>query len=291
MAAAGAATGEEESLICQYCRATNDDENHRCNLCGRRLGDLPSRGHEMFPVQQSAAAPVVEQISESPRVDTPPAAGPQLVTELAKAPAGYQHAIQASLFGPQEVIKRVAPPRKQPAPQTPRVKRDRSSQQALDFDAPPEASKTLPTSVEAAVYCNAPVAIPMHRVVAGALDVAIVLIAIGVFLGTFHLAGHEIVLTKMTVPVYAAVAVLISLFYRILFCVAEADTFGTHWSGLRLLNFDGRRPSRRERLCRTAGACVSLIALGVGFVWAIVDEERLSWHDYMSKTFPSPRSF
>jgi uncharacterized RDD family membrane protein YckC len=147
----------------------------------------------------------------------------------------------------------------------------------------------LSTSVEAAVYCNAPVAIATHRAVAGALDSAIVIIAVGVFLATFHFAGHEILLNKQTVPVYTAVAVLIALFYRFLFCIAEADTFGTHWAGLRLLNFDGRRPTRHQRLARTAGACISVIALGIGFAWAIFDEERLSWHDYMSKTFPSPR--
>ena len=42
-------------------------------------------------------------------------------------------------------------------------------------------------------------------------------------------------------------------------------------------------------LARTIGACVSVIAVGIGFAWALVDEERLTWHDYISKTFPSPR--
>ena len=165
-----------------------------------------------------------------------------------------------------------------------RLRGDRSAQQPLDFNA-----RTLPTSVEAAVYCNAPVAIAIHRAVAAALDVSLVLIGIGVFLGTLHFVGQEIVLTKQTLPAYGAVAVIISLFYRILFCIADADTLGMHWSGLRLLNFDGRRPTRRERLCRTAGACVSVIGVGIGFAWALFDEERLTWHDYISKTFPSPR--
>jgi hypothetical protein len=34
---------------------------------------------------------------------------------------------------------------------------------------------------------------------------------------------------------------------------------------------------------------VSFIAAGIGLLWALVDEERLTWHDYMSKTFPTPR--
>jgi uncharacterized RDD family membrane protein YckC len=278
-------------LICQYCRATNDDENHRCDRCGRRLTDAgPMRRPEMFPVQQSSAAPAIEPAAAP--VQAPPPPGPQLVTELPKQSERQGYAVQASLFGPQEVVKQAPPVRKPVAPPALRVKRERPAQQKLDFGAAPvESARTLPTSVEAAVYCNAPVAIAAHRAVAAALDISIVLIAIGVFLGTFHFAGHEIVLTKQTAPVYAAVVVLIALFYRVLFCIAEADSFGTHWAGLRLLNFDGRRPTRRERLYRTAGTFVSIIALGIGFAWAIFDEERLAWHDYISKTFPSPRSF
>jgi uncharacterized RDD family membrane protein YckC len=200
--------------------------------------------------------------------------------------------VQASLFGPQQVAKQASPVRKPVAPPAPRVQRERPSQQALDFNAvAAESARTLPTSVEAAVYCNARVAVAAHRAVAAALDISIVLIAFGVFLATFHFAGHEIVLTNQTIPVYAIVSVLIALFYRLLFCIAEADTIGTHWAGLRLLNFDGRLPSRRERLYRTLGTFVSVIALGIGFAWALFDEERLSWHDYISKTFPSPRSF
>ena len=278
-------------MICQYCRAANDAENHRCDRCGRRLGDVPpSRRPEMFPVQQSSAAPAVEP--SAPPVQAPPPPGPQLVTELSRTSERQGPAVQASLFGPQEVLRQAPPVSKPTATPTPRIKRERPSQQALDFNATSaDGVRTLPTSIDAAVYCNAPVAIAAHRAIAAACDISIVLIAIGVFLATFHFAGHEIVLSKETIPVYAIVAILIALFYRLLFCIAEADTIGTHWAGLRLLNFDGRRPSRRERLYRTLGTFVSVIALGVGFAWALFDEERLSWHDYISKTFPSPRSF
>ena len=27
---------------------------------------------------------------------------------------------------------------------------------------------------------------------------------------------------------------------------------------------------------------------GLGLVWALVDEENLTWHDHISKTFPTP---
>jgi uncharacterized RDD family membrane protein YckC len=268
------------TLVCQYCRAQNDEEDHRCNRCGRRLAGVT-------PVQQGALAPALHPATASPPQAAP--SGPQLVNELPKPAERLDRPIQASLFGPQEVLRKSAPVRAQTHP-APRLKRDRSAQQALDFNsAVPEGARTLPTSVEAAVYCHAAVAIPAHRALAAALDLAIVLIATGVFFGTLHFAGHQIVFSRQTLPAYTAAAIIIALFYRVLFCIANTDTLGTHWTGLRLLNFDGRQPDSGERLARTIGACVSVIAVGIGFAWALVDEERLTWHDYISKTFPSPR--
>jgi uncharacterized RDD family membrane protein YckC len=223
----------------------------------------------------------------------PPAARPQLVTELPKASERTDYAFQASLFGPQDVAKGIPSKRKLvPTIAQPRIKRTESNQEALDFTASlPEGARTFTGSIEPAVFGDAPVAIPTHRLVAAALDISIVLMCIGVFLATFHFAGYEIVLSKQTVPAYATVTLLISLFYRLIFCIGQTDSLGMHWTGLHLLNFDGRRATAHERLCRTAGACVSVIALGVGFVWALFVEERLSWHDHISKTFPSPRNF
>ena len=60
------------------------------------------------------------------------------------------------------------------------------------------------------------------------------------------------------------------------------------WAGLRLVNFDCAPPNRGERVHRMVTSCISAAAAGLGLAWALVDEERLTWHDHMSKTFPSP---
>jgi uncharacterized RDD family membrane protein YckC len=54
-----------------------------------------------------------------------------------------------------------------------------------------------------------------------------------------------------------------------------------------VVNFDGHRPSRRQRFYRLAGGAVGVVAAGMGLLWAIFDEERLTWHDHISKTFPT----
>jgi uncharacterized RDD family membrane protein YckC len=182
--------------------------------------------------------------------------------------------------GPEQ---RQAPPSKRAAPARP--KRDLSAQQKLEF----QEVRSLNTSVQASLYTKAEVAIGAHRAMAAAVDLAFTVLALGMFVATFYAAGFEIVLVKETIPYYLAAGALISLFYRALFCIGNADSPGTRWTGLELRNFDGRRPTRGQRWIRLFGGFVSFIAAGIGLLWALVDEERLTWHDYMSKTFPTPR--
>ena len=241
------------------------------------------------PVQMTAAVPNLETVE----MPAPPPAPlrPQLVTEAPpKRPSQpAQPAFQASLFGPMEATRLQSQPAGPAAPpakrSSPRVRRDQSRQQRLDL----QETRSLRNSVEASVYCGAPVAIAAHRVMAAGIDAAIAVAALGVFLATFHFAGAEIVLSKETLPFYVAAAVLISLFYRVLFCIANRDTPGVSWTGLRVLDFDGRTPTRRQRWYRLLGGFVGAIAAGIGLIWAIFDEEKLTWHDHMSKTFPTPR--
>jgi len=47
--------------------------------------------------------------------------------------------------------------------------------------------------VEAVIYCDAPVALPVHRLMAAAFDASMILIALGVFLAIFFLSGGQIV--------------------------------------------------------------------------------------------------
>jgi uncharacterized RDD family membrane protein YckC len=267
-------------MTCHYCRAQNDNDAHRCSRCGRKT-------MERIPVQMTAAVPDLETV-EMP-APAPIPMRPQLVTErVPKRPAqADQTTYQASLFGPMEAARPSAA-QAAPAPKktVQRARRDSSRQQMLEF----HENRALPSSTSS-VYSGSPVAVIKHRMVAGAVDGALGLAALGVFLATFKMAGAEIVLAKDTLPTYLAAAVLIVLFYRVLFCIANADTPGLRWTGLRVLDFDGRVPSRKQRWYRLIGGFVGAIAAGIGLLWAVVDEESLTWHDHMSKTFPTPRFY
>jgi uncharacterized RDD family membrane protein YckC len=83
-----------------------------------------------------------------------------------------------------------------------------------------------------------------------------------------------------------AVAFLgIVCFYWIFYVGYLGGTTGMHWLGLRVLNFDGELPTAGQRRTRALGTILSTLSLGLGFAWSIADEEKLTWHDRMSKTF------
>lgn len=142
-------------------------------------------------------------------------------------------------------------------------------------------------SMPAVIYCDAPVALPTHRLIAAAFDGSMIVVAVGAFLGVFLLAGGQIELTRQTIPLFSAVALVISLFYRWLWTIANGDTPGMRFAGLRLVDFDGRPPDRDQRGMRQLASLLSVISAGLGLVWALVDEENLAWHDHISKTFPT----
>jgi uncharacterized RDD family membrane protein YckC len=176
-----------------------------------------------------------------------------------------------------------------PVPQaSARRRADRPLQGRLDFGSL-DGPRTLSTAVEATVYCNAPVALASDRLTAAAIDFAIPCGGFGLFLTAAFFSGGPVALDTTSKSVFGVAIVLITLFYRLVCCIGNVDTPGVQWAGLTVLNFDGFRPTRKARLLRMAGGIVSGLSAGIGLLWSLFDEERLTWHDYMSGTFPARR--
>jgi uncharacterized RDD family membrane protein YckC len=170
--------------------------------------------------------------------------------------------------------RRVSPPR-------PRTRKPHPGQGTLDL-APEQ------DSAEAVIYCDAPVALPVHRLLAVALDTGMVAVALGLFLLTFRLICGDILLNDHTIPLYLGIAVVFAILYKVLWALADGDSVGLRWARLKLVNFDGRPPDREQRLYRLASSFLSVLAVGLGLLWALADEESLTWHDHISRTFPTP---
>ena len=122
--------------------------------------------------------------------------------------------------------------------------------------------------MEAVIYCDASVATPLHRAVAGALDSSMVLIGYGLFLLTFYLFGGEFDLTRNNLMIFGGALLLLGFTYGLFWAIAGTESAGMRWMRLRLITFDGAQPDFRQRLVRFAGSCLSVGSALVCFgVW------------------------
>ncbi len=106
-------------------------------------------------------------------------------------------------------------------------------------------------------------------------------------LAMFLFAGGKFWVDKQSLPFFILAAVTVPLLYKLLWTFAGRDTIGMQTAGLRLVDFDGNPPSQRRRYQRLVGGILSLLAAGIGLIWAFVDEDNLTWHDHISDTFPT----
>jgi uncharacterized RDD family membrane protein YckC len=159
-------------------------------------------------------------------------------------------------------------------------------QKALEF--PEEMQPQRP--VERAIYTNARVASASHRAMAVAYDMAMVAIGVGILMGIYYFGGVQFGLAKVDIGTYLGVAACVTLLYKLLWAMSGGDTPGMMAVNLRLVSFDGQRPTREERVMRVAVSVVSFASLTLGLLWCLVDEEQLTWHDHITKTFSSPKT-
>jgi uncharacterized RDD family membrane protein YckC len=193
----------------------------------------------------------------------------------------------AELFPPKAAVQ----PKPKAAPKRKPGGDPFGNQTTLDFlpTASPQKSRTLKTTVEAVIYCDAPVAGPMHRAMAATLDASMIFIAFGIFLVIFQIFGGPFAWNKQNIALFAASLGLIAMFYGFVWMMAGRETMGMSWADLRIINFNGFPPDRKSRALRMVGCWLSFCSGTIGIFWALVDEENLTWHDHMSKTFPTLR--
>lgn len=289
-------------MICKYCSSWNAEDEHRCTRCGRRLktaetlvpGYPASRSASAFALAEQPAV-VVELEEPAPRLREPipqnlrfaEVPGPKVIPFESFAAARIEPLAPATARAAGTPVAKPAPSPRPGRPSPARPATD-DAQAGLDFLVPlPQGPRTLKTQVEAVIYCDADVAAPKHRAIAAAIDGGMILIGFGLFLFAFHLMGGLFRLNRQTLPFFIGAFGTLAMFYGLVWIWADRQTVGMRWTGLRLIDFDGFPADRRARLLRAVGACLSFSAGGLGLLWALADEEKLAWHDHMSKTFPT----
>ena len=130
-----------------------------------------------------------------------------------------------------------------------------------------------------------PLPAPMQqRLVAGVVDVAIVFLATAVFAFTFMEADDGLPHSNMAMVCMLAAGGIFWLVFQYIFLVYRRATPGMDFAGLELCTFEGKATTMFERQCRAAASALSGFSMGLGYFWALVDEDRVGWHDRISRT-------
>ena len=321
-------------MICGACGHWNDEDEHRCTHCGRliglasdsswkrtgletRPGPLPvarrsgtsarrwrheiSRRLDEYRDKQRANEPDTHAPSRSGESPSPLLANVVSIDQTAAGRQSLAQAASRSIRAPMASLGESAAE----FPSIPAVRREHAGELAASVSGlPPLGLSAGPSAAPIAadrlsppvrlrpggLQCEAKVAPLQIRTLAGVLDLAMVVVALGTFLAVFHWLGGSFYPDKEGFRALGIVSFVLVAFFVAHF----GETPGAMWIGLRLLNFHGQKPSVTQRAARALGLILSSATLGLGFAWSFADEEKLTWHDRMSKTFLTlawPRGF
>jgi uncharacterized RDD family membrane protein YckC len=154
----------------------------------------------------------------------------------------------------------------------------------LDGLLDPPAGSTLPASASAVELPFVP-ATGWMRAQAALVDLALLAVGGALFAASAYRFLQQSIPIKFAIVSGAAVAVLLWAVYQYLLVVYGGRTIGMRAARLRLCNFKGATPGLRQRRLRVLSMYLSVLSLGMGVLWSLVDIDSLCWHDRMSQSF------
>ena len=89
------------------------------------------------------------------------------------------------------------------------------------------------------------------------------------------------------IALVGAGAILLAMWvlYQFLFFRLTDATPGMRYAKIALCTFDDENPSRSAMRARIVAMLLSALPLGLGFLWSLFDEDTLSWHDRITRTY------
>jgi len=271
--------------------AWRDELAHRIeSYRGRKRKPAPDGAQARLPFDGGVVAPAAKrgagaQTGSAVRAVT--ASGAAVAMALAPAASAAAAPPQAHPPANEEFSFTIAigrPPRK----------REDDTQMVIDVSLPPEGEASV-AGETAKMWAGDsvglyPVATMEERRLAALIDTACLLFAYGAFLALFRVAllasqGGDFTVNKLSGAVCLATFAIVYLQYFALFTIFGGTTPGMMMRGLEVASFSGEPPTPRQMLWRSVGYVLSAGTFFLGFVWSMWDEEELTWHDRISKTY------
>ena len=201
----------------------------------------------------------------------------------------YEDPLQATLAAAaaRMQVESIPPPVAQPAPEV-------VQNLLIDVSVPPAAAFEPAHQSSAVDYSEAdypqdsrlfPVAELSLRRRAGAVDAVCLSLAFVSILALFTGFGGRLALGRFDLFVGGSILALLYAQYFTLFTMMGGATPGMMLMGLRLVSFEGSAPAPVQLMWRSLGYIISGVTALMGFLWAFWDEDHLSWHDRLSRTY------
>lgn len=133
-------------------------------------------------------------------------------------------------------------------------------------------------------------AAPMsRRLWAGAIDTLLVVSAFASFAYIFFRVTSVVPPLRQAVEISVVMTAMFWIAYQYLLLVYTGTTPGLKLTKLHLSRFDGAAVPRKLRRWRVLASVLSATSLALGYTWCFLDEDRLCWHDRITRTYMAPQ--
>jgi uncharacterized RDD family membrane protein YckC len=123
------------------------------------------------------------------------------------------------------------------------------------------------------------------RMMAALVDCGLVASAFLLFTVVFAFSTTHLPTGRIAVAGAAAILLSMALLYQYLFFTLTDATPGMRYARIALCSFEDENPTRNAMRARIGALLLSALPLGLGFLWAAFDEDSLSWHDRITRTY------
>jgi uncharacterized RDD family membrane protein YckC len=123
------------------------------------------------------------------------------------------------------------------------------------------------------------------RLMAAIFDLALIVAAFAVFILVFVACTAHPPTGKPALLAAGGAFAGFWLLYQYLFFKFADGTPGMRYAKIALCTFDDENPTRKAMCRRVFFLPLSAAPLGLGFLWACFDPDRLGWHDRLSRIY------